>query len=95
MTVPPHATISAHVHRRVWERAGGRCTHCGAAIPRGQPYTDLATLDLAGRYRYTVDQLRLLCRRCQVLRGNKPGMVATALRDGIIPPNWRELVWDD
>jgi hypothetical protein len=95
MTVQPHAAISVHVHRRVWERAGGRCTHCDESITRRQSYTDLATLDLAGRYRYTAEQLRLLCRRCQVLRGNRPGMASSALRDRIIPPNWHELVWDD
>ena len=37
-----------------------------------------------------------LCRRCHVLRADKRhrGMIANALRDGIIPPNWRELVWE-
>jgi 5-methylcytosine-specific restriction enzyme A len=32
-----------------------------------------------------------------VLRADRShqGMIAAALRDGIIPANWRELVWDD
>jgi hypothetical protein len=40
--------------------------------------------------------LRTLCRRCHVLRADMRhrGMVAAALRDGIIPWNWRELVWE-
>lgn len=41
--------------------------------------------------------LRTLCRRCHVLRADKRhrGLIAAALRDGIIPPDWRSLVWDD
>jgi 5-methylcytosine-specific restriction endonuclease McrA len=40
--------------------------------------------------------LRTLCRRCHVLRADMRhrGMIASALRDGIIPSNWRELVWE-
>jgi len=41
--------------------------------------------------------LRVLCRRCHILRADRRhrGMIAAALRDGIIPPTWRALVWDD
>ncbi|KPV48984.1 hypothetical protein SE17_35140, partial [Kouleothrix aurantiaca] len=44
-----------------------------------------------------LSNLRTPCRRCHVLRADHThqGMVAQALRDGIIPPNWRALVWDD
>lgn len=40
--------------------------------------------------------LRTLCRRCHTLRADPRhrGMIASALRRGIIPPNWRELVWE-
>lgn len=40
--------------------------------------------------------LRTLCRRCHVLRAchRHQGMIAKALADGIIPPNWPELVWE-
>jgi 5-methylcytosine-specific restriction protein A len=39
--------------------------------------------------------LRPLCRRCHTLRAchRHQGMIAQALADGVIPPNWRELVW--
>ena len=41
--------------------------------------------------------LRTLCRRHHCLRADHRhrGMIAGALRDGVIPPNWRGLVWDD
>ena len=44
-----------------------------------------------------LSNLRLLCRKCHVLRADfrHRGMIAKALKDDIIPPNWRELVWDD
>ena len=43
-----------------------------------------------------IDNLRTLCRRCHVLRSDQRhrGMTAKALKDNIIPPNWRELVWE-
>jgi 5-methylcytosine-specific restriction endonuclease McrA len=43
-----------------------------------------------------IDNLRVLCRRCHVLRAGHEhqGMIAAALRDGVIPPDWRPLVWD-
>jgi hypothetical protein len=39
----------------------------------------------------------VLCRRCHVLRTDNThqGMIAAALRDALIPPDWRGLVWDD
>ncbi len=45
----------------------------------------------------SVENLRTLCRRCHVLRAGRAhaGMIATALRDGLIPPDWRALVWED
>jgi hypothetical protein len=35
--------------------------------------------------------------RCVLLRANTThqGMIAAALRDALIPPDWRGLVWDD
>lgn len=43
-----------------------------------------------------ISNLRVLCRYCHVLRSDNHhrGMIAKALSDGIIPPNWRSLVWD-
>lgn len=43
-----------------------------------------------------LDNLRTLCRRCHVLRADHThqGLIRAALRDGIIPPDWRPLVWE-
>jgi 5-methylcytosine-specific restriction endonuclease McrA len=44
----------------------------------------------------SLDNLRTLCRRCHVLRADHyhRNMIAQALRDDVIPPDWRKLVWD-
>lgn len=44
-----------------------------------------------------LSNLRVLCRYCHILRvdNRHRGMIANALKLGIIPPNWRELVWED
>lgn len=44
-----------------------------------------------------LSNLRVLCRTCHTLRADlrHKGMVANALKLGIIPPNWRKYVWFD
>lgn len=80
--------------RRVWERDGRKCVHCG--IPQALEVCHIDHIrsgKLAGN---EMTNLRTLCRRCHVLRADERhrGMIAKALADGIIPPNWRELVWE-
>lgn len=43
-----------------------------------------------------LSNLRTLCRYCHTLRADNRhrGMIAAALRAGVIPPNWRILVWE-
>lgn len=43
-----------------------------------------------------IDNLRTLCRRCHVLRAvvRHRGMIAKALKDGIIDYTWRSEVWE-
>jgi 5-methylcytosine-specific restriction protein A len=43
------------------------------------------------------ENLRTLCRRCHVLRidpGHR-GMIAEALKRGVIGPDYRDHLWDD
>ena len=46
--------------------------------------------------RHGDENLRVLCRRCHVLRASPAhrGMISGALRAGVIPADWRSLVWD-
>ena len=85
---------------QVWERDRGFCQgpYCQDAPPIA---LEAAHIDhrvpLSRGGTNAIVNLRTLCRRCHVLRADRShqGMIAAALRDGIIPPNWRELVWDD
>ena len=88
--------------REVWQqtriailiRDGFKCVHCLCVVTVETAHIDhVKSGKLAGNEK---SNLRSLCRRCHVLRADKRhrGMIAAALRDGIIPPNWRELVWE-
>jgi len=66
-----------------------------APIPLNAAHIDhIQPLSKAGGSQ--LENLRVLCRRCHVLRAGHEhqGMIAQALRDGIIPPDWRGLVWE-
>jgi 5-methylcytosine-specific restriction endonuclease McrA len=95
--LPP--AIWALRRQQIWGRDGGFCQgpYCLGAAPipleyahidHIQPLSKGGTNDMAN--------LRTLCRRCHVLRAGHEhqGMIAAALRDGIIPPDWRPLVWE-
>lgn len=82
--------------RRIWERDRGRCRHCAEAVRLRACHIDHILPLWRGGTNEDAN-LRVLCRRCHILRldpGHR-GLVAEGLRRGIIPPNWRDLVWDD
>lgn len=94
--------IWEETRRRAWER-DGRCCQSPLSPPicRGKPFIALNQCHIdhikSGKLATNkMSNLRTLCRPCHVLRSDKRhrGMISKALRDGIIPPNWRELVWD-
>jgi hypothetical protein len=64
-------------------------------VPLDEAHIDHIQSGMLGTNRDT--NLRVLCQRCHVLRADRrhQGMIAAALRAGIIPPDWRRLVWDD
>ena len=88
--------IWQQTRRKVWERDGGMCQYPYGKhpIPLKEAHIDhirsgkLGTNDMSN--------LRTLCRYHHVLRSDPRhrGMIAKALKEGLIPPNWRELVWD-
>lgn len=89
----PPREVWQSLRAEVWERDGGRCVHCLTPVLLNVCHIDhIQSGKLANNMK---SNLRTLCRCCHVLRvdARHRGMVASALRDGIIPPNWRELVW--
>ena len=80
---------------RVLARDSFQCVRCSLDLTERTAHIDHIK---SGRHGTNhMANLRTLCRRCHVLRVDfrHRGMIASALRDGIIPANWRELVWDD
>lgn len=87
--------------KRIWERDQGRCQgpYCVEMPPYSLPLwkTDIDhVVELAHGGSNRDRNLRVLCRRCHVLRASQAhqGMIAHALRHGIIPADWRSLVWE-
>ena len=90
----PHEIWFKSVRPNVWLRDEKKCVHCTADVTLRKAHIDHIVSGKNGTN--DMRNLRTLCRRCHVLRADfrHRGMIASALRDGIIPPNWRELIWD-
>jgi 5-methylcytosine-specific restriction endonuclease McrA len=98
---PPYEQWQA-IRRRIWQQNQGRCQgpHCADKPPYSLPLRSahidhIVEVSVGGNHKDT--NLRTLCRRCHCLRASiaHQGMIAGALRDGVIPANWRSLVWED
>ena len=87
--------------QRVWQRDQGRCqgpycrTQPQGSLPLTQAHID-HIVELCRGGSNADSNLRTLCRRCHVLRANLShrGLIAPALRDAVIPADWRPLVWE-
>lgn len=79
---------------KVLVRDGYQCVRCKCNLKNSSAHVDHIISGKRGSNH--INNLRSLCRRCHVLRADlrHQGMIANALRDGIIPINWRELVWE-
>lgn len=97
----PREVWETNIRPLVWKRDQGRCQgpYCQDQPPFSIPL-EVCHIDhiKSGKHgSNALSNLRVLCRRCHVLRADMrhQGMIARALADEIIPPNWRELVWGD
>jgi 5-methylcytosine-specific restriction protein A len=83
------------VRERVWKRDGGKCVRCKEKLRLDVCHIDHVVSGKRGTNE--MSNLRTLCRRCHVLRADfrHRGMIASAIRDGVIPFDWRSLVWED
>lgn len=79
------------------ERDGYKCTRPTCGVPLTERTAHVDHKKSGKLSNNSLSNLRTLCRRCHVLRADKRhrGMIAAALRDGIIGPDWREQVWED
>lgn len=79
---------------KVLERDGYACTRCKISLTTQTAHIDHIQSGKLGTNE--MSNLRALCKRCHSLRADHRhrGMTAKALRDGVIPANWRELAWE-
>lgn len=79
---------------KVFERDEGKCIRCQITLTIGIAHIDHVISGKRGSNH--LQNLRTLCRRCHVLRRDQRhrGMILKALKEGLIPPNWRDLVWE-
>jgi 5-methylcytosine-specific restriction enzyme A len=89
----PPREVWQSLRRIVWLRDARRCVRCEKPQKLTECHIDHVQSGKRGTNK--LSNLRTLCRRCHVLRADlrHQGMIAQALADGLIPPDWRELVW--
>lgn len=82
------------IRQKVWLRDKKKCQHCGQILELHTCHIDHIKSGKSAGNRLC--ELRTLCRRCHITRIDyrHRGMIASALRDGIIPVHWRELLWE-
>lgn len=87
--------IWRETRRKVLARDDFKCVRCETPLTERTAHVDHIKSGKLGTNELT--NLRALCRRCHVLRADfrHRGMIASALRSGIIGPDWRQHVWDD
>lgn len=79
---------------KILARDGYQCVRCKCLVTEKTAHIDHIKSGKLGTNE--MKNLRALCRRCHVLRADlrHRGMIASALRDEIIPADWRKLVWE-
>lgn len=91
---PPRETWQ-QLRKTIWLRDGKECIRCKISVALSKCHCDHIQSGKLGSNKFK--NLRILCRRCHVLRADfrHRGMTAAALRDGIIDANWRSQAWED
>lgn len=96
----PHIRTPVEIWREnirpiIWKRDNKECTKCKIKLKLNECHIDHIKSGKLGTSKF--NNLRTLCQRCHILRSDHrhQGMIDNALRKGLIPPNWRELVWED
>lgn len=79
---------------RIWDRDGKRCVHCHKPLALNECHIDHIR---SGKLGSNADSnLRTLCKVCHALRldHRHRGLLFKLLSQGLLPENWRELVWE-
>ncbi|MFS0824347.1 HNH endonuclease [Bacillus sp. 1P02SD] len=92
---PPSETWNKNIRPVIWNRDGRKCVHCGTQVTLRNCHIDHIISGVTATNKFS--NLRTLCYKCHVLRADPlhRGMVQQAIKGGIIPPRWRNLIWDE
>ena len=79
---------------KVWDRDGRKCVRCGKLLALDECHIDHIVSGKLGTNE--LSNLRTLCLICHALRADRrhDGLRAKLLHKGLLPANWRELVWE-
>ena len=91
----PSETWYKNIRPIIWNRDKGKCVRCQVEVSlKGCHIDHIISSKIANN---KLSNLRTLCYKCHVLRVDLKhrGMIQRALKKGIIPPNWRELLWEE
>ncbi|MGD7052937.1 HNH endonuclease [Sutcliffiella horikoshii] len=89
----PSETWNKIIRPIIWNRDQGKCQRCNIEVSLNKCHIDHIISGKRGSNK--IKNLRTLCKRCHVLRKdmNHRGMTASALKNKLIPSNWRNSVW--
>lgn len=90
----PTTTWNNNIRPIVWLRDKCSCVHCNKSLLLEECHIDHIASGLKGTNK--ISNLRTLCRRCHVLRldHRHRKMIYKALREKIIPVQWRDYLWE-
>lgn len=91
----PRETWVKNIRPMIWKRDRKKCVRCGIELSLNKCHIDHIKSGKLSDNKFK--NLRTLCRRCHVLRDDKNhlGMIASALKDGLIPVDWRNHTWKE
>jgi 5-methylcytosine-specific restriction endonuclease McrA len=89
----PAETWKNNIRPIVWNKDKKKCVRCKSPVTLTKCHIDHIQSGLKGTNK--INNLRTLCRKCHVLRKDfrHRRLIHKALKDGLIPPNWREHLW--
>ena len=90
----PYQTWKNNLRPIIWNRDNCSCVRCNKKLVLTECNIDHIVSGLKGTNK--ISNLRTLCRRCHVLRKDHRhrAMIYKALKDKIVPVNWREHLWE-
>lgn len=91
----PYNIWYKNIRPAVLKRDNYRCTNCSKLVSGENCHIDHIVSGKTGSNK--ISNLRTLCISCHSLRqcNRHRGLTAKAVGDGLIPPNWRQLTWED